>query len=76
MTDEARFLKKKKKKWQPEFGPNRPKSGPKLGFFHFLKFDSLVFVELEIAYNGSLQQCVTSGRGKIHKKTFRDQVWV
>ena len=29
----ARFLKKKKR--QPEFGPSRPKSGPKWGFLPF-----------------------------------------
>ena len=40
-----------------------------VGFFcHFLKFGSLVF--LEIAYNDSVKQCVTSSRGKIHKKVF------
>ena len=48
--------------------PNGPKSGLKLGFFHFLKFGSLVF--LEIAYNDSVQQSVTSSRGKIHEKSF------
>ena len=42
----------------PKFGPKVPKSGPKLVLFlHFLKFASLVF--LEIAYNDSLQQCLT-----------------
>ena len=55
VTDRARFLKKN---WQPEFGPNWRKSGPKLGFFLFFKFGSLVY--LEIAYNDSLQQCLTS----------------
>ena len=44
VTDEARFLKKN---WQPEFGAKGPKSGPKLVFFfHFLKFSSLVFLEI------------------------------
>ena len=47
-----------KKLWRPEFELNRSKSGPKLGFCHFLKFCSLVF--LEIVYNDSLQQCLTS----------------
>ena len=46
-----------------------PKFGPKTSFFcHFLKFGSLVF--LQIAYNDSLQQCLTNSRGKIHEKTF------
>ena len=35
-------------------------------FCHFLKFASLVF--LEIAYNDRLQQCLTSSRGRIHEK--------
>ena len=48
--------------------PKRSKSGPKLGFCHFLKFGSLVF--LEIAYNDSLQQCLTSSRDKTYKKIF------
>ena len=36
-----------KKNWWPKFGPNEPKSGPKLGFcVIFLKFDPFVFVEI------------------------------
>ena len=35
---------------------------------HFFKFGSLDF--LEIAYNYSLQQCITSSRAKTHKKSF------
>ena len=35
-------------------------------FCHFFKFDSLVF--FEIAYNGSLQQYLTSSRVKTHEK--------
>ena len=42
--------------------------GSKLGFFHFLKFGSLVF--REIAYNDSLQQCLTTNRCKTCKKMF------
>ena len=43
------------------------KVGPKTSFFcHFLKFSSLVF--LEIAYNDSLQQFLTCSRGNIHEK--------
>ena len=37
-------------------------------FCCFLKFGSLIF--LEIAYNDSLQQCLTSSRDKIHEKHF------
>ena len=67
MTDKPRFLGGEKK-WQPGFGPE---SDLKLVFFcHFLKFGSLVL--LEIAYNDSLQQCLTSSRGKIHYKNFCD----
>ena len=42
-------------------------------FDHFLKFGSLVF--LEIGYNDSLQQCTTSSRGTNYEKIFRDQIW-
>ena len=55
--------------------------GPNLGqnwarncfFFHFLKFGSLFF--LEIAYNDSFQQILTSSRGEINKKNVWDQIW-
>ena len=63
VTDEARFLKKK---FGPKFGSKGSRSGPKLGFSYFLKFGSLVF--LEITYNDRLQQCLTSRRGKTHEK--------
>ena len=48
---------------------------PKTIFFYFLPFVSLVF--FEIAYNDSLQQCLTSGRDKIQKLGFLSfsQVW-
>ena len=35
-------------------------------FFHFLKFES--YVPLDIAYNDSLGQSLTSSRGKTHEK--------
>ena len=42
---------------------------PEISFFwHFLKFGSQVF--LETAYNGSLQQCLTSSRGETYKKNW------
>ena len=63
-----------KKKFGPKFGWKGPRSGPKLGFSYFLKFGSLVF--LEITYNDRLQQCLTSRRGKTHeKKKFWNQIW-
>ena len=39
-------------------------------FRHFLEFGSLAF--LEIAYNDSLQQCITSRRDKNYEKNLRD----
>ena len=38
-------VKPAKKLWGPKFGPNEPKSGPKLGFYHFFKFGLLVFLD-------------------------------
>ena len=61
MTDEARFLKKKKKKkkiWRPEFGL--------MGLNWLLEFGSYVF--LKITYNNSLRPCLTSRRNKIYGK--------
>ena len=55
-----------------KFCPQGPKSVQKLGFYHFLNFDSLVF--LEITYNDSLQQCLTCSRGKIYEKNFGAQL--
>ena len=49
-----------------------PKSGPELGFCHFLKFDLLV--SLDITYNDSLRSNLTSSRNKIHKKNFGAQI--
>ena len=61
MTGRARFLKKN---WQPELGPNGPKSDPKQGFLPFS----------QVAYNDSLQQCLTSSEGKILEKNFGAQI--
>ena len=62
---------KKKEKFGPTFGPKRAKIRPKTRFFgHFLKFDSLVY--LEVAYNDSLQQFLTSSRDKTRKIFFLD----
>ena len=45
------------------------KIGPKTRFFcHFLKFGSLVF--LEITCNDSLQQFLTYSKGKTNEKNF------
>ena len=63
-----RFETHGEKNWGSKFGDKKPKSGPKLGFlFHFLKFSSLVF--LDITYNDSLQQCLLC-EVKLKKKRF------
>ena len=54
--------------WGPKFVPKGPKSGLKLGFLSFSQVWFLGF--LEIAYNDSVQQCVTSSKGKIREKVF------
>ena len=63
-----------KKFWSPNFGQKGQNWAGNQVFCHFLKFGSLVF--LEIAYNDSLQQCMISSRGKTHEKNFGDQIWV
>ena len=70
VIDWARFLKKKKtgSRNLGQMGKNQVQNKV---FSHSLKFGSLVF--LDIAYNDSLQQCLTSIRGKIYKKKFGAQ---
>ena len=67
VKDGTRLLKKKK-----IGGLNLGSSGLHWAqnevFGNFLDCGSLVF--LESAYNDSLQQCLTSSRGKTHKKVF------
>ena len=41
---------------------------------HFIEFESQAFVE--IAYNDSLGQYLTSSRGKTHEKNLGAQIWV
>ena len=53
-----------KKVLEHKFGPKEPKSGPKI-----------VLVFLEITYNDSLQQCITSSRGKsLEKKIWKENL--
>ena len=52
--------------WGPNFGERGQNPAQNQVFCNFLKFGSLVF--LEIAYNDNLQQCITSGRGKTYEK--------
>ena len=66
MTDKARFLNKSFA--SPNLGQVGQNQAQTSFFsFHFLIFGSLVF--LEIAYNESLQKCLSSSTGKIHKNT-------
>ena len=52
---------------EPKLWQKGPKSGLKLVFFcHFHKSGSLIL--FDIAYNNSLQQWLTSSRGKTHEK--------
>ena len=55
-----------KKKCSPNLGPACLNQAQSEVFCHFLTFSSLVF--FEIAYNDSLQQCLTFSRGKAHEK--------
>ena len=67
---------KKKRKWRPKFGPNKPKLGSKLEFFcQFLKVGSLFFIE--IASNDSLQQFVTmlQNSQQQQQQKGRVQIW-
>ena len=60
--DRLSQILEKTKFWQPEFRP-------KMSFFcNFIEFGLYVF--LEIAYNDSLQQYLTSSDGKTHNKKF------
>ena len=58
---EIKFLKSK-------FGPNKLNHAQNYVFRHFLYFGSTVF--LEIAYNNSLKQCLTSSRGDTYEKNW------
>ena len=66
MTDQVRFLKKKKK----IIGGSNVGSADlnQAQVEVFLEFGSLIF--LEISYNNGLQQFLTSSRGKTHEKHF------
>ena len=68
MTDKARFFKKNF--CDPNLGPTDLNQAQNGGFRCFHEFRLLVF--FEIAYGDSLQQCLTSSRGKTHEKKFWD----
>ena len=63
-----------KKISRPEFRPNGPNSGPKLGFMPFYQVWFISFpwncIQWYHRTDDTLQQCLTSSRGKIHEKTF------
>ena len=68
---EARLLKKNG--GPTEFGSNGHKSGQDEVFCYFLEFVSYVF--LEIAYNDSPWQCLTSSGSKTDEKSLEAQTW-
>ena len=68
VTEEARFLKRKKKIRGPNLDSTVLNHAQNEFFFHFPEFKWLVF--LEIAYSHSLEQCLTSSRGKTHEENF------
>ena len=63
----------KKKIWGPNLAQRGLSHSRNQVFCHFLKFGSLVF--LQIALNYSVQQYMTSSRGRTQKKKFGDQIW-
>ena len=70
VTDEARFLKKK-----IFFATQIWAQAQNEIFRHFLEFGSGSLVFLEIGYNDSLQQWLTSTRGLTNEKKFWAQIW-
>ena len=66
MTGEARFLKNNF--GGSNLGPMGLNHAQNEVFCHFLEFESYVF--LEIAYDDSLRQFLTSRSGKTHEKNF------
>ena len=63
MTDDVRFLREKKDILN--LAPMGLNHAQNVFLCHFLEFESLVFLEVE--YSDSLQQCLTSSGGNIHK---------
>ena len=68
MIDEVRFLRKKF--GSLNLGPMDLNQAQNEVFRHFLEFGSYLF--LEVAFNDSLQQYLTSSIGKTHEKKFGD----
>ena len=52
--------------WEPNLGQNGPKPGPKLVFLPFSQVSFISF--LLIAYDDSLEHCLTTSRDKTHQK--------
>ena len=55
-------------------GLGTQKLDPKLAFCYFLKFGSLLF--FKVAWDGSLEQCLTTTRRKFQEKVLEVQIWV
>ena len=53
--------------------PTGPNQAQNEVFRHFFEVESLAFYE--IAWNYSLQQCLTSSKGETHEEIFRAQIW-
>ena len=59
--------------WGPKFGPNKPKSDPKLNFLPFSQVWLISF--LENCIDDRLEHCLTTSRGKTHGKSFGAPGW-
>ena len=70
MTDETRF---RKKIGGPNLSPMGLNQAQNKVFPHFLEFGSYVFLEIE--YDDSLREYLTSSRGKIHEKNLGRKFW-
>ena len=62
------------KNWGPKFGPNEPKSDPKLGFLSFFKVGFISFPGNCI--DDSLEHSLATSRGKTIEKISRAPNWV
>ena len=63
-----------KKIWGLKFGPNGPKSVPKLNFLPKSEVRLISFPGNCI--DDSLEHCLTTSRGKTHDKSFGASSWV
>ena len=68
VTDESRFFEEKF--GVPNLGTAGLSQAQNAVFCHFVEFGSYIF--LEVTWNDSLRQFLTSSSGKTHEKKFRD----